>query len=294
MTTNIQEVQLPLIDYKKFYDSFKDPQPVCAKKPTSAWIYINTDSLTDDQPRNNFTVALDKDGNRVEFARETSRLSPVGVAITNWFIPNCNPRNNAIVFFSSVTGLRYTAFIPEGLYTTSLALTNAMVLAMNGVGSGITFSAVAIPLFPDTYTLVGTANFYITADCNIVKKGQALAGIAPSEILAISRTIGPMGLKYTDYVDVHSKAITQYQKLRSITTEGKSGLVLRAYLGPEDNWGNRFYSSFLLQNLSFAFRANAVLNAIDIQLYDDNGDFLYIPPYLERTLSFQLTLQAEL
>ena len=107
-----------------------------------------------------------------------------------------------------------------------------------------------------------------------------------------SSQLGPVNLRYTNWVDIYSRAITQHTKIRSVNSAGRSGLLVRVF-------GNTLsdelvYTSTLLQNLSFAFRPNTVLNNIDNQIYDSWGELLYLPDYLMNTLLFQMTLQIEL
>lgn len=303
------QINIPLVDYNQYADSFKDPQPVAAKHPTSAWIYLTTRHLPNTRSRaNNFVLDTDRNNNRIVFAKNTSRISVVDVGFENWFIPNINPRNNNIIFTAVVAGVptTYSVTIPERYYKTADELYAAILLALNAANPGVvvfSYPVLPIPLVPGAQALECNVNWNLES-CSFVEKAQSVCLIRKS-ITARTTVIGPCRLTYTDYVDVHSSALTQYQKMRSITTEGRSGLVVRAYLPsvsvPYDNtdeapvtYGNWSYSQTLLQNLSFAFRANAVLSNIDFQLYDMNGDPLYVPPYLSSNFVFSITLQAEL
>lgn len=290
----MQAVELPLIDYHRFYDSFKEPQPVVAKNPTSSWIYLTSRYLPLGTPRNNFVLSTDRNGNSIEFARETSRISAVGVGIENWYIPNCNPRNQTLGFYSSVSGLTHSVSVPEGYYETSDGLAAAIVIAMNAAGSGQVFSQLPKPLYPRAHIITANVgNFYFIPDCDMSLKGVSLVGIPIDTTPTTSKQIGPMGLTYTNFVDFHSTALTQYQKMRSITISNRSSLFIRAYFD-KVKWGDAAYELTNLENLSFAFRANTVLTSIDIQLYDSWGDLLYIPDYLADIMFVQCTIQAEL
>jgi hypothetical protein len=293
----MQSVELPLIDYHRFAGSFKDPQPVVAKHPTSSWLYLSTKHLPIGDDRSNFVIDVDKNGNRIEFTRQTSRLSVVSAGVDNWFIPNVNERNNTIRFFSEPDNEWYTTTLSPGDYINSNSLLEQIVIAMNFAGSSLDFYSAVSPsqvYGPFILTTAGIDNnFYFDPDCDFCKKGSSVCLTERFQEPREFQYLGPMRLRYTDYIDIHSSAITQYQKMRSITTEGRSSLVVRAYL-PTEIYGSWRYQSTLLQNLSFAFRSDAVLASIDIQIYDANGDLLYIPTYLQDTINIELIMQAEL
>lgn len=285
-----EPVELPPTQWQIYQTNDNEPQPVTIKEPSSAWVYISSKDSPPGQRANNFLVAA----SGIQLFKQASRVVPIGTGIFNWYIPNVNPTNNVIEFFSSVTSLTYTVSVPVGFYSDTTVLATAIVTAMNTVtgSSGLTFSQTAIALFPGAYTLSAVGgNWYFVAGCLALTQGDTVFQFPTDQVATASKKIGPMPLKYTLWVDITSQTLTKYAKMRSVTTASKSQIFLRAFMGGLD-WGNTTYTSDLLELLQFAFRPQEVVTSIDIQLYDSHGNLLYIPDDLD--LVFQLTIEAEM
>ncbi len=286
-----QNVNLPLVPWSMYRGTDNEPQPVTSKQPPSAHIYLYSEDLPAGTSHVDFVIS-----NNVTYLSNVSRINFVGTGILNWYIPNVNPRNNNIVFHSSSSGLDHSVFIPEGRYATPAAMIAAIVSILNTAtgASGLTFSSSAIALLDGAYTLSAAGGtFYILDSCTAVTRGHITYMFASDQVLSASKQVGPMPLYYTLFVDICSTTLTKYAKLRTITSGARGDIFARAFMGAEA-WGSAFYAATTPSSFSFGFRPNEVMTTIDIQLRDSWGDILYVPPYLEKNLSFQMTIHVEM
>lgn len=269
--------------------STKEPQYITAKPPTTSWLYFDSLDTPAGTDRTNCTL-----GSGGIMASGFNRLKFIGMSLL-WDIPNVNPRNNVIQFYSSNTGSTiHSCTLNVGFYPLldSAALINAIRIAMNTVSgaSGLTFSFGNISLLPRTYTLTAAGGtFYFYTGCSAITKGAQMYGLPTSQTLEATKTVGTMQMIYTQYVDVVSHTATKFQKSSSVSTKNIAPIVVRAYLGNFD-WGFTYYvpDSYI----AYAWQDGTPLYSVDFAFYDQNGDPLYAPND-GQTLKWQITLAAE-
>lgn len=273
MKKSEQSCFLPPQDAAIYRLPTNEPQYVTAIEPMESWVWIdsqNTDGL------DNTKSLFHPTGGTVGMAIRRITVKAVGML---WDSPNVNPRNQTVRFYSTATTLWYTVIVPTGNYTTSAALSTALVAAMNTVSgsSGLTFSVVADPLHPDTYTLncTGFGDFYFDPLCDAVYKGETLWNLPYQDTPVSSCRIGTMFLIYTKYVDIVSRRITSQAKMRSITSNNMANVAVRVYTG-----GKVFPGDTIVYNppvdLHFAHRAEDPIYEIDFLWLDQHGDQLYV------------------
>lgn len=272
-----------------------DPQNVIARQPHASEVILSTLDLPDGVPRNDFVIS-----NNIQYLSNASRIAPKQAEFENYFIPNVNPRNNNIVFFSSVSGTQHSVFVPEGYYDNATTLSTVIRDTLNTVtgASGLTFTvSPELTNFPRAFQLNSAGGtFYIVNTCSAVTRGKTVWALGAEQVLSSNHSIGPMSLQYTWWIDITSSVLTKYAKMRSITSSARGNIFARMGLNDqfrEIPWGN-VYDSFDKEDITYAFKPMEVVTSIDIQLYDMWGDLLYIPPDLIDKLIFNLQFKAVL
>ena len=203
------------------------------------------------------------------------------VTFPNWYIPNVNDRNRNFVFYVSIGGapaVKFSFDLNMGWYTTAAILMNAIVVEMNAA-SGVVFNAIVHTsvYYPDIWILsVAAGNtFYIDPTCDFVVYGKLLARIPSSTTLAATVEFGPIGLKYTSYVDVTSVALTRSSRMKPVATSAKGSILARVPVPDIEVHNIEFRPQF---DITYDIRPDQQLTDIDIQLFDMYGYPLYIPP----------------
>lgn len=127
---------------------------------------------------------------------------------------------------------------------------------------------------------------------------------------------GACSLNYTNYVDIVSDALTGYQRVKDISTQNeipRQSIVCRLYINDESGTnivndisnnpvgflpGTRafiLYRKFPYPKI-INWETSRSIGQIDIRLYDDRGNPLYVPQFLDGTLypmpDFNITLLA--
>ena len=264
-----------------------EPQYVTTIEPTEAWIWIASQDCQ----------GVDKTNCRYEISQplgtNVRRINLQGVTML-WDSPNVNPRNQRVRFFSTNSGGFHTVDVPTGFYATSSALATALVAALNTAtgSSGLTFAQAPVPLFPETYTISAVGgDYYFDPACNAVAKGMQLWNLPVSTTPTASKNTGTMFRMYTEYVDIVSIECTKNAKVRSITSNQRSNVIVRAYLGGQQSPGEITFYDLGAKSLSFAHRYQDPIYALDFQFYDQNGDRLYVSDPAK--LQWQITLGFE-
>lgn len=229
-------------------------------------------------------------GNHQFYARKLKRLAVAGIQIANC-VPNVNPRNNSVSFFSTASGLTHTVVIPEGQYTTRATLTAALQAALNTAtgASGLTWTITANPLNACQYTLAtagGDFHFILTSP--MVLYGRYLFNLPQDQANTNVKTMGAVYGLYTRYIDIISAAMTEYTKNPwSSNSRVPSGLVARVFVGPLSGFGA---SAGGISSDGMSFFAGAepapinynrsrAIEVIDLTLRDEFGQPYYIPSY---------------
>ena len=211
--------------------------------------------------------------------------------------PNINPLNNKIIFNDSAA-TAHTITIPVGFYTPdelAAELDSQLTAAIVGQTWAVVYND-------------ETANFSITSNANFQvfpfqypSSTRTLKGLyymmgfyAAAPALAFATLPGP-NMQYTAYVDICSRALTQFQQVKDNSTRENQapGVLCRLYLnnftneclgdgstGAKLTWpGCRqalVHRLFPVPKQS-AWQPGQFVDAVDISLYDDAGDPLYYP-----------------
>ncbi len=214
-----------------------------------------------------------------------------------WCTPNVNIRNNVLSFWSSntggINGVLHIVTIPEGFYNNSATLMVALQNALNTVtgASGLTFTITVDPLNSCSASIAtagGSFAFNITLNVNInslgMLHGRPLWNLPQEQVLSSLKNAGPIRLFYTEYIDIGSFSLNQYTKNPSYSDNGiRNGqLFNRIHLNDPTISSSTQYQINELQWINF--NRNRSLNDIDISVYDQFGDFVYIPQYSTGTI----------
>jgi hypothetical protein len=289
----MQRVYLPPTAPAGYADSSAEAQYVTAKRPISGGVYISSQ----DTPYGTDRTKCQVGGSNI-LASNANRMRMLGVAVI-WNIPNVNPRNNSLSFFSSVTGLVHDVTLTEAYYDITVpadiaALMVDIVGALNSAGSGLSFSSTPAVGFPRKFVITAVGGlFYFVTTSDAVAKGEQMylfqrEGRVP--VPAASKTVGPMNLIYTMFVDIKSTVLTKWAKIKSMTTGNQNPVVMRAYVGG-NKWGYDFQE--LHDYLAFAWKWSEPIYSIDFSFFDQNGDPLYAPNG-GKDFIWQISLEAEL
>lgn len=245
----------------------------------NGWIPLRSVDKNIYETGNNFTLTKGTGDFKM---RTVNRLAVAGVYY-QWSTPNVNIKNNVIKWTEGIN--TRTAIVPEGFYNLSdfrtaleiamnVASSYIITLTLNSVRKGysIDLSATGSLTFIDTglrrdvVTMLGWTRY---------EQSNAFRGKIPE-------------LYYTRYVDVCSNTLNQYQYLRDEDSNGKTtDIITRVYSGFEnvvnDIADSPYFKPSLItyQNNQFKWMIyvrSRVLGSIDIKLYDEHGDFLYISP----------------
>lgn len=276
----MQKVILEPVDAKIYARNNLEPQYTTYRDPNRAIVYLDSEDNTLETNKVDIlmsTIRILRDN----ASMLTSGINRISVQSAGIFynIPNVNPRNNVLTFFSSNSGLFHTVTVPEGFYTTSNALITAVVIALNTAtgASGLTFSFTVIAGFPDNYNLNSVGgNYYFTLTCLGIKYGVPLWNLPIDQIATNTKIVGTMGLWYTRYIDITSETLTKYCKVRTVSTNNNENIVLRIFVNDPTSvhlipWENAPVSA------SYNYLPNEPIYTIHFSLYDQFGNLLYIP-----------------
>ena len=231
-----------------------------------------------------------------------------------WSTPNVNETNNTLYITDDVSNQKYYIKIDEDFYTPSeLAEAIQTEIVDNGWINATTGVPDLVYNAPWTCTTDKVNKFTITSALSgsdwTVDPDSGLAGImniyaqnAGSDGDVKFITGGIPSMAYTRYIDVCSSALTKYQNLKdSLTQLNYSDIICRIYLDNNLNTpltDTSYFGSRPCINLSkqivapkyILWNENEMITSIDIRLYDDDGNLLYIPKD-NWDLDYFLTLQ---
>jgi hypothetical protein len=257
-----------------------NPLPnINVESPPNGWIPLRSVDRNIYESGNNFTLTKGTGDFKM---RTVNRMAVAGVYY-QWSTPNINIRNNVIKWTEGIN--TRTAIVPEGFYNISDFKT-ALEIAMNAVSSyTITLTANTIVKgYSIDLSATGSLTFI---DTGLRRDIVTMLGWIRNEQSALFLGKIPE-LYYTRYVDVCSNTLNQYQYLRDEDSNGKTtDIITRVYSGFENVVNDITYSPYFkpslitYQNNQFKWMMyvrSRVLGSIDIKLYDEHGDFLYISP----------------
>lgn len=282
------DVLLKPTNTQLYHENGNEPQYVTGKQPQNGWIYLDSKNSTSPDKTN----AMIHPANPLAINCNRIRVAGVGA---RFFIPNVNPRNNNLQFWSSVTNSVWDVTLNVRYYDKDIPadvaqLVADIVTALNSVASGLTFSSAPIAGFPRTYEILAVGGtFYWIPTCSCVAKGNQMYGFERITTQSIRQRLGTMGMIYTNYVDIKSTELTKWQKMRSLTSGSLNPVVVRAFIG--DTWGVD-YTNLSDTYLAFAWNYQCPLQSVDISFYDENGDPLYVAD--SSNFEWQISLIAEM
>ena len=176
-----------------------------------------------------------------------TRLAPVEVVL-DWCVDNISVSTENTTFSVNVGGTDYVATLADGQYNVQQAL-DALVVALNGAGTGITFSVGGTAGASGQKTLTATGNFVIN-DTQLARELNLAIGSAAGVDYPVNC---PLLLPYT-YLDFVSQQLTYNQDLKDTTTNYiKRDVLYRWYFAwdgpaPLDTYGypiNQGYQRFV-------------------------------------------------
>jgi len=224
-------------------------------------------------------------------------------------VPNVNPYNNSLTvqmrqLSPAVSYVPFTFTIPTGYYTTVTNFITAFIIGINlarPVGTPAFTASNSLQTDPSVYDVTtGSSNyeFYYVNTSPMVKFGRFLVNLPINQVYASVQTMGSIQLIYTRYIDINSYTLSEYSKNYSTSDGlGKSSLIYRLFDTPNGVDGNGNFISFSrdrfieLGNLAWInYDRSRTISSIDIQIYDEFGNLLYIPTYTDRPTDFFINL----
>jgi hypothetical protein len=256
-----------------------EPQYVTVRDPNRAVMYLDSQDNT---------LILDKTNMQISTARFigdspsqlASGICRIGLASAGvWYnIPNVNPRNNTITFYSSFSSSTHTVTVPEGFYTTPTALITAIRDALNTAtgSSGLTFSFTTITGFPSSFNLLSAGgNYYFDLTCTGVKYGYQLWNLPVDQVASNTKVVGSISGFYTRFIDMTSVSIVQYAKIKTVSSAQTPNLVVRIFV--DDPTYQHFVSVTNIPEVSYSFMSTEPIYSLQFQLLDQFGQTLYVP-----------------
>jgi hypothetical protein len=269
---NMPPVLLAPISDNLQNDSNLEPQFVRIRESTTADLYLDTAKGT---YNGNATWSL----SNMSMAF-INKISPIAVRIFGQ-IPNINIRNNVFTFTTNGTN-SFTAVIPEGFYGVTATAMGALLAALNAAGSGETFTTVVVS-GSTLYNLNSTGLFSFTGGSGTFGGpggyGEFGFGIPIGTPLADTLVIGAVSLFYTRYIDVDSRQLTQFSKLPPAGVNVRSSTLSRLGVPPLIT-APAYYTELVDPVQWFSFNPSYSIQTVDLCLYDEFSQPLYIPSYV--------------
>lgn len=288
----VSEVGLPPMNPMIYSHTSAEPQYVSGRVPNQGWMYISSQDAPEGTDRTNYIV-----GTSEILANNMARIKGLGFA-TYWNVPNVNPRNDVISFYSTAGG--FPPALGAVKYTTAplvnrwydirvpadeAALRADILAKLNALtgASGLTWSMTPVAGFPQTYnvsTVGGQFIFDLTSSA--LAKGAQMFGFPRSQVPSDGSNVTPitnplrtmiLNFVYTQFVDIVSTTLTKWDKMQSASTGRIAPLLMRVYVGGQ-SWGLQFHD---LTNhpVEFSWKGDEPLATFDIKFFDMNGDPLY-------------------
>jgi len=275
------------------------------------------------QPYNNFTI-------QKGFPLQQGQIMNIKLSevLFPYAIPNVNEYNNTFGISNDPTGfVSVQIIVPTGFYTgatlvstinplisTALSATNVPILSYNANTNVFTFTQSGaghpVSIFP--ILNAGSGPVFSTASPVTSPSILSMMGFnfamqnytVPAAVLVS----GPASLVYTQYIDICSDVLTQYQNLpdASTGTPNLQHVICRLYIANEtsttnvDASGNPLFPGMVPFVMHRQFKNPKVMkwnnqnsvDRIDIQLFDDAGRALRIPVDNTTYQDFQITFQS--
>ena len=276
------------------------------------------------QPYNRFTI-------QKGFPLQQGQIMNIKLSevLFPYAIPNVNEYNNTFGISNDLTAfISFQITVPTGFYTgatlvstinplisAAFSATNVPVLSYSANTNTFTFTASGVNypvsifpiLSPGGGSPVFSTSAPVTSPSILSMMGFNFATqdyAVPSAVLVS----GSASLVYTQYIDICSDVLTQYQNLpdASTGTPNLQHVICRLYIANEtsttnaDASGNPVFPGMVPFVIHRQFKNTKVMkwnnqnsvDRVDIQLYDDAGRSLRLPVDNTTYQDFQITFQS--
>jgi hypothetical protein len=220
-----------------------------------------------------------------------------------WRTPNVNIRNN--LFELRINGVDYYLTVPEDFYKPSELASTMQTIANGATGFRTIASIGTTPVYttvgqPWSITADAIGRFTITATGATFSTETVLRTGLESDLNNIMNYFvsnppvatargAIASMTYTKYIDFVSTNLTKHQRLKDCLTQfNYTNIIYRLYLNNENQLpltDDTYFASRpsdiyrQVENpKTIMWNKNEMISAIDIKLYDDGGELLYIPP----------------
>jgi hypothetical protein len=305
---------------------FHEQSTFNARQPVSAYLVLDSNDRSDANANVNTTITTAdiQPWNNFRLQKPAPLMDGyakrLGITEINfpWAIPNITPRNNSFVIAGAgMPAGAYTVTVTPGFYTaTELVTAINTDLSNNVVNPPVlswSTSQLAFTLTPNAsnnnlqvYTTSGGSFSTYVFSANLLKT----MGISFPQFNTVFTAAAPLvgsttKLQYTAFVDITSSKLNYTSEVKDGSSARKnvSDLITRLYCADETSAINmasigtpgsrpfqihRQYATakYLKQN------PNQMLDWIDVQVYDEYGDLVYIPDGARTYPDFQITLLA--
>lgn len=300
-----QVILAPVLDDIQSNDTNLEPPMVRVRASNSSFLSIDSSADAEGNSSSFVIGGGDQPPLTMRKIKRTALTTYVGVGNS----PNINYLNNTLVFRTSIDGFvtDYTATIPEGYYNTVAQAMTALIIALNGAGSGLLFSsavysAAAGPASDPQRARINAdgGSFTFGPNSTMAVYGRYLFGIpfipyitgitlpSPAQYAAqssVSLPIGQILLLSTRWIDVVSRALNEYTKNPSTSDDlGSNSLIARFYitlptLNTSTTTINGLPNTTINPSLAWTnYERSRQLGTIDITLLDEFGRVLYQAP----------------
>lgn len=272
-------------------DDNLEPPMVRIREQNSAYIYIDSSFTLSDTPAN---VIIGYRGGDL-FTRKVKRFAVKGLEMS-WVTPNINPRNNTIIVALDSLATTFTATIPTGFYSTVVDLFNALVTALN-TATSTTFTITQTYPGAESYTLANAGHTFVFVGGNMFVQGQFMFGFVPGSsptTLQASYVLSSTSLSYTRWVNFNSNELTQYTKLPLSGIDTNSTCITKLYVISDGAQVDTIFFNIEEPLAWINYKKDSNITAIDVQLYDEWGQYLYIPPEYNNSFYFALIISTQL
>lgn len=273
----MDKVFIPPMNASFYKDTNLDPQQTISKDPHRAILYLQSDDCKLQLDKTNivFSTVKQVGDSQDLLAVNISRFKISSVNI-NYVSPNVNPYNNTVTFFSTFSLTYHTVQLITDFYATPTDLMNQLIFQLNSVGaSGLTFSYV--PLGGDRFGLSSSGGMYFfDLNSDMIKYGKQLIGLSEDQIATNSKIVGTVSLFYTKYIDICSNTVSEYEKIRTISTNLNNNIVIRLFL--DEGNEHQYINYYNTPDISYNYLDAKPIYSLDFELRDQFGNLLYILP----------------
>lgn len=299
---NTYTVKFATEDRGTILDVNSEPQFVKVRSNNNYYVILDSEDMYQDDNKADimFSGANTPTAQPYPIVSRTKRFTVSSIFFTCDFY-NVTPNNNgvSVLLNNSIT---LNGQVPIGVYSTSNSLMVAVCGALNAalvlLGLPSLFTSSLISGTGNQYTISSNlipGNQYRFIDtCTAITKGKTVYNLPVGTITAPTQQTGPVDLRYPRKIQVCSRALMQYTKMHNHSTNNRANILTNIVHNKPGPLSNPFIQFSERSWVNFDESAN--LAQIDIQLIDENGDLVYIPPTVQgrQHLFYILTLLCEM